>query len=153
MTLPADDSVILSAYIATVLSILFTVIVFLQLCNSTAFGAELEATKYRFLNFLISITMFIECMCAVLHFINTKNEFFVVAFVISRAFAIIILNFGGVLFLLATFDTLYQSLPSAPKKAPTKFRVIFKFFGILMPTLLISCCILAIKGVPFKSNV
>ena len=148
---PADDALIYSAYITTALSFIVTIITFMQLCVSPAFGVELKAIKYRFLHCVCAITMLIECICSILHYMNTINKVFAISFATSRALAIIMLNFGGMFFVIAIFDTLYQSRLAQPK-APTIFRVSIKFLAILQPTLLILCCILAISGKIYIQN-
>ena len=138
-----DQSVLLSTYIVTGIAVVFVVIVFTQLCVSSAYGVELKALKYRFINCIASIFVLCEAIFSILHFHDTNHSVFVVGFVIMRTLAVFVLYVGGAMFLIAIFDTLYQSR-LAQQTAPKSLRRVFKILGFVYPLFLFPCCVLAI---------
>eukprot|EP01083_Nonionella_stella_P140962 433376_1 len=142
MATTAGDELVIATIICTCIAFIIITLAFAQLCVSPLVGSELKAFKYRLVNCLISLAIMAEALCSILHYQNTTNPTTVITYIMTRAFVLCVLCAGGIMFLLTTFDTLYQST-LAKQSAPNSFHISIKLLSYIFPTVIIFCVLYA----------
>ena len=133
-----SDALIYSSYACTAIAFIYVIFVITQLCVSPAYGRELKLVKYRIYNTMLSIFVFLESICSILHFQDTEKPIFAAGFVLFRGIAVTTIHGAATIFIIHIFDTLWQSRLSK-NGSPIWFKRIFQIAAIFHTSFTVFC--------------